>query len=96
MRSRTSLASFGQVALDAGEFDEALIDGIDLLPRPQTGGNAHHPVADVAIQGEVGTQGHHAIFLGLGFQLEPGMAHADAQGLGFIAAGNDTAVVVSE
>ena len=86
----------GQVAGDAVQVDKAFVDAVDLLPVAEAGGQAHHAVAHVAVELEVGRERDEA---GLVFQvadLEEGRAHLDAQGLGFVTAGDGTAVVVSE
>ena len=62
----------------------------------QASGQAHHAVAHVAVQREVGRQGDQARLLLQVTDLEPGRAHADAQGLGLVGAGDGAAVVVSE
>ena len=46
--------SFTLVAPDAGEVDKALVDGIDLLLVTETCHQAHHAVAHVTVQREVG------------------------------------------
>ena len=48
------VAACYQVATHPVQTDEGLIDAVDLLGRAQTGGQAHHAVADVAVQGKVG------------------------------------------
>ena len=62
----------------------------------QACGQAHHAVAHVAVQGEVGRQGDQSGVTLQFAQLEVRRAHLDAQGLGFVTAGNGTAVVVGQ
>jgi len=82
--------------LDPLQTDEGLINGVNLLSRPETGGHTHHPIADVTVQREVGRQGHHPGFFGQMPELKPGRPHLDAQGLGLIAAGDGTTVIVGQ
>ena len=57
---------------------------------------AHHAVAHVAVEREVGRQGDQAgLFLQMA-DLEPGLAHLDAQDLGLVGSCDGAAVVVSE
>ena len=86
----------GQVAGDALQVDKAFVNGVDLLPVAEAGGQAHHAVAHVAVELEVGREGDEAGLLFQVADLEEGRAHLDAQGLGFVAAGNRAAVVVGQ
>ena len=90
------LGALYQVTGDAVQVHKAFIDGVGLLPVTQACGQGHHAVAHVAVQGEVRGQGHQARCALQLAQLEVGRAHLDAQGLGFVAARNRAAVVVSE
>ena len=64
--------------------DEALIDGIDLLQRPQACGNRHHAGAHVAVQLKVGRQAHQLGDQLQAAELEIGLAHLDAHRLGLV------------
>lgn len=97
MDARSDLSgALHQVTGDAFQVHKAFVDGIDLLPVAQACGQAHHAVAHFAIQGEVGRQGHETGFVLQVANLEPGRTHLDAQGLGFVTAGDCATVVVSE
>jgi hypothetical protein len=78
------------------EAQKGLVDGIDLLLRAELADHRHQAAAHVGIEGIVGGQGA-ALVLGQQIpDLEIGLAHADAQGLGLVAARHATAVVVGE
>jgi hypothetical protein len=62
----------------------------------QACGQAHHAVAHVAVEREVGREGDESGFIFEVADLEPGRAHLDAQRFGFVRAGNGAAVVVGE
>lgn len=85
-----------QVTADAAQVDKTFVDGVDLLSVAQACGQGHHAVAHVAVKGEVGRQGDESGFIFEVANLEPGRAHLDAKGFGFVRAGNGAAVVVSE
>jgi len=85
-----------QVTADAAEVNKAFVDGIDLLVVAQACGQAHHAVAHVAVEREVGRQGDESGFFFEVADLEPGRTHLDAQRFGFVRAGNGAAVVVGE
>lgn len=85
-----------EVAGDAVQVDKAFVDAVDLLPVAQACGQAHHAVAHVAVQLKVGREGDEAGLLFQVADLEEGRAHLDAQGLGFVAAGDGAAVVVGQ
>src|SRR5690606_29130649 len=78
-----------------GQVQEAFVDGIDFLGRGELADDAHHPVAHVAIQGEVGGNGNQAPGLQVA-DAEPGSAHGDAHGLGLGRARDGAAVVVGQ
>ncbi|MCY1309380.1 hypothetical protein D9M70_594700 [compost metagenome] len=85
-----------QVAAHPLKSDEGLIDRIDLLGWAQPRSQAHHPVAHVAVQREVGRQSHQTRFLLQMLDPEPRCSHLDAQVLGFVGARDGAAVVVGE
>ena len=88
------MGTTGEVSADASETDETLIDGIDLLGRPQGGGDAHEAVAHVAVENKIG--GYRDDARELPSDLEVRVTHGDAQGLGLVAPGNGTAVIVAQ
>ncbi len=85
-----------QVAGDGAQVNETFIDGIDLLRVAQACGQGHHAVAHVAIQGEVGRQGDQARIALQVTQLKVRCTHFDAEGFGFVTAGDGAAVVVRQ
>ena len=85
-----------QVALDALQPDEGLIDRVDLLVRPQACGQAHHPIAHVPVELKVRRQADQPGFIFEVADLVPRVAHADAQVLGLVRAGNRAAIVVGQ
>ena len=90
------VAACHQIATHPVETDEGLVDAVDLLGWPQAGGQAHHAVANVAVQGKVGRERHQAVGLDQMPDLKPGGTHLDAQRFGLVAAGNGAAVVVAQ
>lgn len=80
----------------AVQADKAFVDAVDLLLRAHAGGQAHHAVAHVAVEGEIGAQRDQAVGGVHVLHLEVGLAHLDADGLGFFAACDDAAVVVAQ
>ena len=63
---------------------------------PESACQAHHAVADVTVEREVGRQRDQADFLLQVPDLEPGRAHPDAQRLGLVRAGDRAAIVVRQ
>lgn len=76
--------------------DKAFIDGVNLLQRPQARGNRHHAGAHVAVQLKVGGQAHQLRHQLQAPELEIGLAHLDAHGLGLVRAGDGAAIVVAQ
>ena len=58
--------------------------------------DAHDPVGQVSIEGVIAAQGQKAMFLFQLAALKPWLSHLYAQGLGLIAAGHHTAIVVGK
>ena len=83
---------FGQ----AGQIGEHLVDAVALQARHQGRQGAHHPVAEIAIEGIVGTEGRHFAAPGQFAHLEPGRRHGDAQALGLGRTGDHAAVIVGQ
>ena len=80
----------------ARQFEERLVDAIDLEIRRETGQDFDDPIAEVGIEGVVGTERDDAMPPGFILDLEPGDTHGNAERLDLGAAGDDTAVVVGE
>jgi len=66
------------------------------LPVPKASGEAHHAVAHVAVQSEVGRQSYKARLLFKLSQLKKRLAHLDAERFSFVASRDGTTVIVSE
>ena len=89
-------SSLDQITSHTMQPDERLVDAVDLLRGPQSRSQAHHAVAHVAVEREVGRQGNQPGLLLKVPDLEPRLAHLDAERLGLIGACNGTPIVVSE
>lgn len=80
--------------LGAPTIHLAIIDAVTLQARHQGRQGAHHPIAEIAIEGVVGTEGLDLAAPGQFAHLEPGRGHGDAQALGLGRAGDHATVVV--
>ena len=81
---------------DAINTDEALIDAVDLLLRPEPRSQTHHPSAQISVQSKVGAQRCDHARLELVADLEIGHPHLDPQGLGLVASSDRAAIVVGQ
>ena len=69
---------------------------IDLLSRPQACSQAHHAVAHVPIQREVGGKPNQAVRLNKPCDLEPRGAHLDAQRFCCLGSRDSAPIVVAQ
>lgn len=79
-----------------GEGKEGFVNGVDFEVGGEVGKSGHDAVAEVAVEGVVGGEGDDVVFFYYGLALEEGLAHFNTEGFGFLAAGDDAAVVVGE
>lgn len=80
---------------DVGEVEEALIDGVHLDARGEASVHLVHACADVAIERVVGGVDPNALIAAELADLEPGIAHLDADGLRLGRTRDRTTVVVA-
>ncbi len=91
------LAVIDQIDMpESVEAEKTLVDALDFLFRRESTEDVHHATAEVGIEFVVTGERHDAVLFGQVLHLEPGGAHLDAKGFDFGAAGDGTAVVVSE
>lgn len=63
---------------------------------PKTGGQTHHAVAQITVEGKVGRQRYQTLCFRQVFDLEPRGSHGNSQGFGFIAAGDGATIVIAK
>ena len=81
---------------DAPQVEKRLVDGVDLGGGHQLPQRPDHAARHVAVEHEVRREGRHVVPPDKLPQLVEGLAHADAERLGLVRAGDDAAVVVRE
>ena len=84
----------GVALAEAGKVDEGFVDGVLRYVGGEVGEEHHDAAAHVAVEGVVGAEHGYLVALEVVSHLIEGCAHVDAQGLGFVAARDDAAVVV--
>src|SRR5262249_48058656 len=81
---------------DAGEVQERLVDRVDFDVGGELLQRLHDAAAHVAVEGVIGREYGDAVLGGQGADLEIRIAHPEAEGLGFVGAGDHAAVVVGQ
>ena len=81
---------------DAGEVAKGFVDAVNLHGGKLRGENGHDAGAHVAVERVVRAAHDDVVPAQLGADFELGIAHLDAEGLGFVAAGDHAAVVVAQ
>ena len=82
--------------LEAAEAEERLVDRVDFELRREVGKRPHHPRAHVAVEGVVAGTDDDTLRVHARAADMPGLAHGDAERLGFVGAGDHAAVVVRQ
>ena len=80
----------------ASEVYKTFVNGVHLRARRILTQNLHHAVGQVGIQSVVAAECKHAVLGDQGFAFKPGLAHAHAQGFGFVGARYHAAIVVRQ
>ena len=85
-----------KIHVHALEVQEGFVNRIHFHAGREVAQHFLHPAGHIPIQREIGGENGYLVLADQRFDLEIGVPHPDAQGLGFVGAGNGTAVVVGE
>lgn len=87
---------FGTDGIEVFKEDEGFVDGVDFDVLEVFFDEAHDTFGDVAVEGEVGGEAFDVCAVDDVFYFKEWGAHGDAEGFGFVGAGDDAAIVIGE
>ena len=93
---RSARAWLSRRRLETAEAEKGLIDRVDFEIGREAGDGAHHPRAHIAIERVIARPHDHAVGIDALPADMPGLAHGDAERLGFIRARDHAAVIVRQ